>query len=135
MILTMFLRFIDNIFFIWTGSKGQPITFLNSLNTKHMEIYIKNNKLYTKIYRKKTRQTKLFAYQFKAHYIIKSSIPYSQLLRLRHICSKIQKFMLYCSEWKQKLVEKGYKFDLPFQQSKKLGRNEMLHIFNWRVFH
>ena len=33
-----YLRFIDNIFFIWTGSKDQLITFLNDLNTKHNSI-------------------------------------------------------------------------------------------------
>ena len=58
-----YLRFIDDIFFIWTGSKNQLITFLNDLNTNHnsikfeckisqssipyrdTEVYIKNNKL------------------------------------------------------------------------------------------
>ena len=58
-----YLRFINDIFFIWTGSKDQLITFLNNLNTKHnsinfeykvslsitpfldTEVYIKNNKL------------------------------------------------------------------------------------------
>ena len=72
----IYLRFIDDIFFIWTGSKTDLEKFLNALNTKHpsikfdyeiskeiisfldIEIYIKNNKLHTKIFRKKTdRQT------------------------------------------------------------------------------
>ena len=66
------LRFIDDIFFIWTGSKTDLEKFLNALNTKHpsikfeyeisreiisfldTEIYIKNSKLHTKIFRKKT---------------------------------------------------------------------------------
>ena len=33
-----YLGFIDDIFFIWTGSKDQLITFLNNLNTKHNSI-------------------------------------------------------------------------------------------------
>ena len=67
-----YLRFIDDIFFIWTGSIEQLIAFLNDLNTKHnsikfeykisrssipsldKEVYMKTNKLYTKIYRKET---------------------------------------------------------------------------------
>ena len=75
-----YLRFIEDIFFIWTGSQDQLITFLNDLNTKHIsinfeykisqssipflytEVYIKNNKLYTKIYRKETDKQKVFAY-------------------------------------------------------------------------
>ena len=62
----IYLRFIDYMLFIWTGSKEQQV------NTKHdsikfeykisktiisfldTEVYIKNNKLYTKIYRKQT---------------------------------------------------------------------------------
>ena len=67
-----YLRLIDDIFFIWTGAKDQLITFLTDLNTKQIsikfeykisrssipfigtEVYIKNNKLCTKIYRKET---------------------------------------------------------------------------------
>ena len=33
-----YLRFIDVIFFIWTGGKDQLITFLNDMNTKHNSI-------------------------------------------------------------------------------------------------
>ena len=71
-----YLRFIEDIFFIWTGSKTDLENFLNELNTKHpsikfeyeilkerfpfldSEIHIKNNKLHAKTFRKKTdRQT------------------------------------------------------------------------------
>ena len=72
----IYLRFIDDIFFIWTGSKTDLEKVLNELNIIHpsikfeyeiskdrilfldTEIYIKNNKLHTKIFKKKTdRQT------------------------------------------------------------------------------
>ena len=67
-----YLRFIDDKFFTWTGSKTDLENFLNGFNTKHpsvkvkykiskqrisfqdTEIYIKNNKLLTKIFRKVT---------------------------------------------------------------------------------
>ena len=60
------LRFIDDIFLIWTGSKTDLVKILNDLNAKHpsikfeykilkerisfldTKIYIKNNKLHTK---------------------------------------------------------------------------------------
>ena len=63
----IYLRFIDDIFIIWTGSKEQLIRNLDELSTKHGPIkfeynisktsiffldtvvYVKNNKLYTKI--------------------------------------------------------------------------------------
>ena len=75
-----YFRFIDDILSIWTGSNDQPITFLNDLNTKNnslkfeykisqsnipfleMEVYLKNNKLYTMIYRKETERENFFAY-------------------------------------------------------------------------
>ena len=66
----IYLRFMDDIFFIWTSNKKDLLKFLKELNTKHecnkfeyqiskasitfldTEIYIKNNKFYTKIYKK-----------------------------------------------------------------------------------
>ena len=53
----IYLRFIENIFFIWTGSKTDLRKFLKELNKRHpsikfeYEIYIKNNKLHSKIFR------------------------------------------------------------------------------------
>ena len=67
----IYLRFIDDIFFIWPGNKKDLMKFLNELYTKEesskfeyqisktsitfldTEVYIKNNKLHTKVYRKK----------------------------------------------------------------------------------
>ena len=67
----IYLRFIDDIFFIWTDSKTDIEKFLNELNTKHpsikfeyeiskeripfldTKIYIKNDTLHTKVFRKK----------------------------------------------------------------------------------
>ena len=66
----IYLKFIDDMFFIWTGSKEKLIRNLDELNTKQdsikfeckisktsisfldAEVYIKNKKLYSKIYRK-----------------------------------------------------------------------------------
>ena len=66
----VYLRFIDDIFFIWTGNKKDLMKFLNELNSKDESfkfehrisktnltlldnaICIKNNKLYSKIYKK-----------------------------------------------------------------------------------
>ena len=70
----IYLRFTDDIFFIWTGNKKDLMKFLNKLNRKHesikfeyqisktsitfldTEVYIKNNKLYTKKYIYKKNQ-------------------------------------------------------------------------------
>ena len=72
----IYLRFIDGIFFIMTGSKKDLMKFLNEHNAKQgsikfeyqisktsitfldTEVYVKNNKLYTKMYRKKKQIVK-----------------------------------------------------------------------------
>ena len=59
----------------------------------------------------------------------KNSIPYSQVLRVKRACSTIENFKLFCSELKQKFIEKGCKSDLldkHISTVKKLDRNEML---------
>ena len=60
---------------------------------------------------------------------LKNSIPYSQILRVKHTCSTNENLKLYCSERKQKFIEKGYKSDLldkHISAVEKLDRNEML---------
>ena len=34
----IFLRFTDNIFFLWAGNKKDQMKFLNEFNTKHKSI-------------------------------------------------------------------------------------------------
>ena len=146
-LLLSYLRFIDDIFFISTGSKDQLITFLNDLNTKHnsikfeykisqsnifnldTEVYVKINKLYTKIGRKETERQNFLHISSEHPISLKNSIPHSQVLRAKHTCSTIENFKLYCSELKQKFIEKGHKSDLldkHISTVQKLDRNEML---------
>ena len=146
------LRFIDDIylficddiylFFIWNGSKDQLITFLNDLNTTHnsikfeykisqssipflnTEVYIKNSKLYAKIYRKETDRQNFLRINSEHPISLKNSISYSQDLRVKRTRSTIENFKLYCSELKQ-----GYKSDLldkHISTVKILDRNKML---------
>ena len=45
-----YFRFLDDILFIWTGSKDQLITFLNDLNTKHNSVKFEYKISQSKIY-------------------------------------------------------------------------------------
>ena len=91
----IYLRFIDDIFFIWTGNKKDLMKFLNELNTKHesikfehqisktsitfldTEVYIKNKKLYIKIYKKQTDRQSFLSINSEYPKSLKTSIPYS----------------------------------------------------------
>ena len=99
----------DNIFFIWTDSKNQLIIILNDWNTKHnsikfenkisqssiifldKEVYISNNKLYVKTYRKETDRQNFLHINSEHTISLKNSIHYSQFLRVKRTCSTIGK--------------------------------------------
>ena len=60
---------------------------------------------------------------------LKDSIPYSQVLRVKRTRSTIENFKFYCSELKQKFLEKGYKavlLDKRISIVEKLDRNKIL---------
>ena len=139
-----YLIFIDSIFFIWTGSKNQIITYLSNLNSKHnsikfeykisqssipfldREVYIKNNKLYTKIYRKEPERQNFLLIISEHPISLKNRILYSQVLRVKRTCPTIKNFKLYCSEIKQKFIEEGCKshlLDKYILTAEKLDRN------------
>ena len=106
----IYLRFIDDIFFKWTGSKTDLETFLNELSAKHpsikfeyeiskerisfldTEIYIKNNKLHTKIFKKETDRQTFLNINSEQPKSLKISIPYSQALQIKRICSTKKDF-------------------------------------------
>ena len=94
---------------MWTGNKKDLMKFLNVLKRKceyfkfeyqvsktsiiflYTDIYIKNNKLYIKIYKKAELQ--IFLNINSEHpKSLKASIPYSQALRIKRICSKTTVF-------------------------------------------
>ena len=99
----LYLRFIDDIFMVWTKSEKDLIEFLN---TKHTSVkfdfkysrqqrefldtlvYVdNNNKLQTTLYKKPTdRQNYLYS-KSEHSYSLKKSIAYSHALRIKRICS------------------------------------------------
>ena len=117
------LKFIDDIFFIWTGSKDQLITLSNYLNTStipsslntryHNQVSLfrqgslqQTTTNYTQRFTGKEQTDKnLFHINLKFSISLKNSIPYSQDLRVKRACSTIKNFKLYYSELKQKFNE------------------------------
>ena len=126
-------------FFIWTGSKTDLEKFLNGLNTKHpsfkfkyeiskeriwfldSEIYIKNNKLHTKIFKKIDRQT-FFHINSEHPRLLKSSNPYSQTLAIMRICSTKKDFDHHSRELKERFLKQGYDQKLADEQLEEVGK-------------
>ena len=97
-----------------------------------MEVYIKSNKLYPKIYRKETDRQKFFYINSEHPISLKNSMPYSQVLKVKCAHSTIKHFELYCSQLKQNFFKKGYNSDLLYRHIttvEKLDQNEMLQSF------
>ena len=133
-------KFIDDIFFIWTGSKTDVENFLNELNTKHpsikfeydiskegisfldIKIYIKNSELHTKIFRKKTDRQTFLNINSEHPKLLKNSIRYSQALRIKRICSTKKDFDHHSRKLKERFLEQGYDQKLVDEQLEKIDK-------------
>ena len=91
-----YFRYIDDIFLIWTGTKNEFDQFFKGLNEKHPsikfdykaskdcivfldpEIYLRNGKLNTWIYRKETDRKHYLHIKSEHPKSLKDSLPYSQ---------------------------------------------------------
>ena len=107
----IWLRYIDDIFMVWDKGRNSLDDFLQHLNSCHKTIKftsdISNEKihfldttvqfndsrtLYTDLYCKPTDSHNYLLYNSAHPKHLKNSLPYSQLLRLRRICTKIEDF-------------------------------------------
>ena len=110
---------------IWTGTKQELLMFLGKLNSKLKTIKFehnisnsnisfldtliykdKSNTLQTTLHQKPTdQQSHLHAYSDhpKSH---KRSIPYTQVLRIKTICSTLTEYKKHCAILKQSFIER-----------------------------
>ena len=145
----LYLRFIDDIFMIWTKSEKDLIEFLDELNTKHTSIkfefkysrqqieflvtllYIDNyNKLQTTQYKKPTDRQNYLHSKSEHPYSLKKSIAYSQVLRIKRICSTRNEFEKHSSNLLQQLKKKGYHHDTLKEQIEKAREQERTLLLN-----
>ena len=80
----------------------ETISFLDT------EIYIKNNKLVTKIFRKKADCQSFLNINSEYPKLLKSSVPYSQTLRVKRICSTKKDFDYHSRKLKERFLRQGY---------------------------
>ena len=131
----LFLPYTDDIFMVWTKSEKQLKDFISELNQKHPSIkfdykfdckqiefldtlvYIdQQNKLQTTLFRKSSDRQNFLNAKSEHPYSLKKSIPYSQALRIRRICSTFQEYHSHSRKLIEQFVKKGYKKDIVTQQ-------------------
>lgn len=120
-------RYIDDIFIIWTHGPALLQSFLGFLNEQHPTIKFTSEvsssevpfldtlvqlkpdgRISTKLYTKPTDAHLYLHYQSAHPAVQKNSIPYSQFLRIRRICSDLEDFEIAALAMSKHLLSRGY---------------------------
>ena len=139
----LYLRYIDDIFMIWNDTKAELMTFIKELNEQHRTIKFdfqvsprkiaflaemlykdENNNIQKTLYRKPIDQQAFLHTKSENPRSLKSSIPYSQVLRRKTICSSSTEFDNNCAIIKQKFLDRQYKEETLDEQIKVVERIE-----------
>ena len=123
----IWLRYIDDVFMVWTGTELELLEFLNYINEAHdtikftwdwsrerinyldVQVINNNGRIETDLYIKPTDKHQ-YLYHTSCHpRMCKESIPYAQALRLRRICSRLDWFNHRAADLCRFLVARGYK--------------------------
>ena len=142
-------RYIDDVFMIWEHGEETLKEFFTHLNSISPSIQFENPPKYSKVsidfldvkvtrvgdslktdlYTKPTDTHQYLEFSSCHPYHTKRSIPYSQALRLRRICSEEEDFSKRISQLKQWLYSRGYDKKMVDEQIKeacKISRDEAL---------
>ena len=122
----VYLRYIDDIFICWTKGRESLDLFIEHLNSS-MECFnftqeissvsvnfldtcisLDKGKLKSDLYSKPTDSHNYLRYDSAHPQRCKDSIPYSQFLRIRRICSDITDFAQHALTFKAFFLERGY---------------------------
>jgi len=140
------MRYIDDIFFVWTHGREKLEDFLKRLNEVHptikfthensenevnfldIKVSIEGNKVSTNLFCKPTDCHQFLHYDSCHPKHTKTSTVYSQGLRLRKICSQDENFEINLSNLKGWFVNRGYPSKVVENELKKvkqLSRNDL----------
>ena len=122
----IWLRYIDDIFCVWTDGEESLRDFITHLNNSHQSIKfteeishdsvnfldttvsLKNGSLITDLYTKPTDTNNYLHYDSAHHPGCKKSLPYSQFLRIRRICQDEEQFKIHAEKMTNTFIAKGY---------------------------
>ena len=120
------LRFLDDIFCIWSGTDESLDAFITYLNSVHNRIkftversktsvnfldttvHLENGRLWTDLYCKETDSHNYLHFDSAHPKHCKTSLPYSQLLRLKRICSYERDFLKHSGMILAHFQRRGY---------------------------
>lgn len=142
-------RYIDDLFFIFSGSQQQLLDFHAYLNNANNNIKLsleysgteinfldlkisldQQGTIHTSIYRKSTdRNTILRAESFHPKNLI-SNIPYGQFQRLRRICDSDSDFELQAQQMYDRFTERGYNKNNLTEAWSKARKLDRTHLIN-----
>ena len=144
----VWVRFIDDIFCIFTGTLDELNSFIDYLNscdphiqfTKEIsqtsvtfldtKVNLFHNKIETDLFCKPTDSHNYLLYSSAHPRRCKESIPYSQYLRIRRICSRLVDFDKHMKETTLHFINRGYPIDLLEEsalKARRLDRKTLLY--------
>ena len=124
--LFLWLRYIDDTFFIWTHGDKKLTQLLNEFDNFHSylkltydtssstvdfldpNVSLRNGAIHTDLYIKPTDRHHYLHYQYSHPLHIKTSIPYSQALRVNRICLSEKDFKTHVSHMEERFLARGY---------------------------
>ena len=130
--MKIFLRFLDDIFLVWSGSENELKSFINYLNQIHDTIKFthtyskkevtfldttiyknqKTHKLQSKLYTKPTDTKTLLHYKSYHPLHTKKSIIYSQAIRYRMIITNNRILETHLKDLKKTFQKRGYPLNI-----------------------
>ncbi|MCP3929589.1 MAG: hypothetical protein GY705_10855, partial [Bacteroidetes bacterium] len=141
-------RFIDDIFCLFQGTEDQILAFIDFLNSwddkiqftanysqkevPFLDILVKieNNQLTTDLYVKPTDSHNYLKFDSAHPAKCKQSIPYSQFLRVRRICSKLTDYDRHIKDMSTHFIRRGYPIDLLCPaaiKARRVDRNSLIN--------
>ena len=149
---SLYLRFIDDIFFLWNGTEEELKSFINRVNLVQPTIKFEtnysyteinfldttvkitsNNELVTALYKKETdRNTFLHR---KSYHLpsTKKSISYSQALRISRICSDDNDYHKQLEELKDRFIQRGYRENEIIDQLNKATQHNQNTLLKYKT--
>ena len=144
----LWLRYIDDIWMIWQHGERELLIFRDYINDIHptikftmeysnqkmhfLDVMVTNNNglLSTSLYTKPTDAHLYLSFDSCHPYTQKKSIPYSQALRIRRICSDIGEFNRHTDHLKHYLLARKYPIlliDEAISKARAIDRQSLLY--------